>query len=81
MISQTPRLEAKKLCSPILGPFEQDNVKRAISAFEQDYDLLGLSQNKAYDEDSLIIEHGLSMNPYDEFPNEQRKQEGLKQPF
>ena len=43
MISQTPRLKAKQL-SPMVGPFNlNNNMKRAISVLDQDYDLMGLS--------------------------------------
>lgn len=55
IISQTPRLKAKNL-SPMLGPFDLDNnAKRAISVLDQDYDLMGLSQKQACEEDSFLI--------------------------
>lgn len=64
-----------------MGPFRHDTVKRATSALDQDFDLLGLSQNKAYDEDSFLLEQGISMSPFEDYRGEQRKQEQLKPPF
>ncbi len=41
--------------SPMLGPFDLDNnAKRAISVLDQDYDLMGLSQKNACDDESFL---------------------------
>ena len=42
-VSQTPRLEAKKMRSPIMGSLAGEAVKRATSALDLEFDLMGLS--------------------------------------
>ncbi len=56
----------------MLGPFEHQTVKRAISVLDQDYDLMGLSQNKAFDEESFLVDPTNSMAPYDDFDHDLR---------
>ena len=66
VISQTPRLKAKNL-SPMLGPFDLDNnAKRAISVLDQDYDLMGLSQKQACEDDSFLIGNPHSMAAFED---------------
>ena len=54
-ISQTPRLKATKMGSPILAGFDQQPMKRAISVLDQEYDIMGLSKNNALDDDDSIL--------------------------
>ena len=56
------------MTSPILGPFEQNTAK---SVLDKDYDLMGLSQNKAFDEDSFYLNHGV----LDEFGQDRQPKE------
>ena len=62
----------------MLVPFDTglSGFKRATSALDLDYDLMGLSQNKAFDEDSFLIEHGTSMAAFDELPAHQPVKDG-----
>ena len=58
-ISQTPRLKANTMTSPILGPYSQEptKTKRAISVLDRDFDLMGLSRNNAvHDGDSFFMD-------------------------
>jgi len=43
---------------PILGSFGGEAVKRATSALDMEFDLMGLSHNKAFDEDSFLLDNG-----------------------
>lgn len=72
-ISQTPRLKATKAQSPILLPFEQIRIKKAISALDQEYDYMGLSQNKALDDETNFFEFGNSLIPFEENNMPERK--------
>ena len=54
--------------SPMMGPSEAPTFKRAASALDFDYDLMGLSQHRALDEDSFFIDQGNPMAAYDEVP-------------
>lgn len=69
--------------SPILGPFGEENLKRTISELDQEYEMLGLSQHKAFDEESFLLDHGTSMAPFDDdFPMmDLRRHESLKVPY
>ena len=64
-VSQTPRLEANKMRSPMMGPSEAPTFKRAASALDFDYDLMGLSQHRALDDD-FFLEQGNPMAAFDE---------------
>ena len=70
--------------SPMLGPFDiglGGGIKRATSALDLDYDLMGLSQKQGFDEDSYLIEHGTSMAAFDEVPAQPPVKESMKLPF
>ena len=55
------------MTSPILGPYDGIQTKRDISVLDQDYNLMGLSRNNAFDEDeSFFIDHGTSLEPHNE---------------
>ena len=47
-------------------------MKRAISVLDQDYDLMGLSQNKALDDESFMVDPTNSMAFMDDFTNDFR---------
>lgn len=58
-ISQTPRLKAKTITSPILGDIDIVQPKRATSVLDQDLELMGLSQNNAAAVDgSFLLDYG-----------------------
>lgn len=55
------------MTSPILGSCEPQQVKRSISVLDLDHDLMGLSQNKAFDEESFVVDPTNSMALFDDF--------------
>ena len=68
--------------SPILGAFDHENNKRAISVLDQDYEIMGLSRNNAnLDEESFLPDIGTSMGHIDDLKLDFVKDEGLKMPF
>lgn len=83
MVSQTPRLKATKLGSPILGGYDCPPAKRAISVLDQEYDLMGLSKNNALDEDSFMMGNLNSFAPALEDLNQDviNVEQGFKMPY
>ena len=84
-ISQTPRLKANTMSSPMLGAYSHEPIKtkRAISVLDRDFDLMGLSRNNAvHDEDSFFIDEDPSIEPLKNMKDDLNSEdEGLRLPF
>ena len=81
-ISQTPRLKASTITSPMLVPFVHQSIKRTQSVIDQDYDLMGLSRHNGDNDESQPINLENSMAQLDDDLNvDFVKKEGPKMPF